>query len=285
MPGKAVAFLNFKGGVGNTTLVANLGHALNLINQSVLLLDLDPQFNLSQLLINADNRKLLEQKGKTAVRLFRYTHDTRLPASAADYDAPAPNNIVHNLKRGERNKPLLDIVCGSFDLTYTLINRRPDDRLVGRRMFEEFIAFTRDHYDFVLIDLNPGISPITNEVMRLCDHIVVPVRPDRYSYTGLKLVHSYMKDMEPAKTAKHTVCLTVLNGMPLEVTNSVSQIERNVRGVFGDSVLTTTIPFSDALAAKHNTVGSVFDRSDFLYADVKVRLQEAASEIKARCEI
>ena len=80
---RSVAIMNMKGGVGKSTLAANFGwYAAHERDRRVLLVDLDPQFNLSQYILGAQGyEKLLDQKRPTVEALFRDTHAPGRPAS------------------------------------------------------------------------------------------------------------------------------------------------------------------------------------------------------------
>lgn len=79
MPAPVLAVLNMKGGVGKTTISAHVSREIfEMKVASVLLVDLDPQYNLTQQLIARDVYNTLVEKHKTVLRLFE-------PAPAADF--------------------------------------------------------------------------------------------------------------------------------------------------------------------------------------------------------
>jgi chromosome partitioning protein len=79
MPGPVIAVLNLKGGVGKTTLAAHVFRELFVAERlSILLVDLDPQYNLSQQLLAPPAYDMLVSQEKTALRLFE-------PAPVSDF--------------------------------------------------------------------------------------------------------------------------------------------------------------------------------------------------------
>src|SRR5262245_5703180 len=96
--GKVLAFINFKGGVGKTTLAASIGRAFVIPRPlKVLIIDLDPQFNLTQLLLTRKMYEDAERDGRIAARLFRYAMNSIPASSQATAGAPDPARVVCNV--------------------------------------------------------------------------------------------------------------------------------------------------------------------------------------------
>lgn len=183
MGGKVVSFINMKGGVGKTTLCIGIGEYLaNYCNKKVLFIDLDPQFNTTQSLVNEFN---LEDEyisnysegtnQKTVMRLFE-TQQT----IAKRLDLPKPDDILVYLNNN------MDLLPGTIDL---ILVETDKDGSKAKKV-KKFIQSNnlKNKYDFIFIDCPPTISVYTDAALIASDFYLVPIRIDRYSILGIKLL-------------------------------------------------------------------------------------------------
>lgn len=183
MSGKVVSFINMKGGVGKTTLCIGIGEYLaNYCNKKVLFIDLDPQFNTTQSLVNEFN---LEDEylsnysegtnQKTVMRLFE-TQQT----IAKHLDLPNPEDILVHLNDN------MDLLPGTIDL---ILVETDKDGSKAKKV-KKFILNNnlKDQYDFIFLDCPPTISVYTDAALIASDFYLVPIRIDRYSILGIKLL-------------------------------------------------------------------------------------------------
>lgn len=185
--GTVISVINMKGGVGKTTLCIGIADYLADNNNSVLLIDADPQFNATQAMIDLyknntsygdsdddDNfytMDILKNK-KTIYKLFTPQVDM-----SHSYTTPKSNEIIVNLKEN------LDILCG--DLNLVLVNQVNDNRFVKRiRNFIEDNKL-RDKYDYIFIDCPPTLTIYTDSALMASDYYLIPNRIDRYSIVGI----------------------------------------------------------------------------------------------------
>ena len=183
MGGKVVSFINMKGGVGKTTLCIGIGEYLaNYCNKKILFIDLDPQFNTTQSLVNEFN---LEDEyisnysegtnQKTVMRLFE-TQQT----IARRLDLPKPDDILVHLNEH------MDLLPGTIDL---ILVETDKDGSKAKKV-KKFIQNNnlKSEYDFIFIDCPPTISVYTDAALIASDFYLVPIRIDRYSILGIKLL-------------------------------------------------------------------------------------------------
>lgn len=171
-----VSMMNMKGGVGKSTLAANLGwYGAVRRDLSVLLIDLDPQFNLSQYVLGVTEfEKLLEKQQPTVEALFRQPVQGK----------PGPNiaELVHVAKEWEDGS-CLHLVPASLELAWTM--RLALDR---PHVLRDQVDDIRHLYDIIIIDCSPTESILTTAAYFASDYIVVPVKPEFLSTIGLPLL-------------------------------------------------------------------------------------------------
>lgn len=181
--GKVISVINMKGGVAKTTLCLSMGEYLaDYMNNRVLFIDLDPQFNLTQSLMNMFDKEdeyinnySSEDKNKTVMKLF-------LPRQtlSSTINIPKKEELIIKLNNN------IDIVCGTIDLI--LVDSDNDG--VKVKKVKKFIEENnlRNEYDFIFIDCPPTITVYTNAAIIASDYYLVPNRIDRYSILGIKLL-------------------------------------------------------------------------------------------------
>lgn len=179
------ALVNMKGGVGKSTIAANLGwYCAQRRNKRVLLVDLDPQFNLSQYILGVAGYEAIVNAGhKTTLHIFEQF--TPSVVSGAPKTELNPSDVIKNV-RTWRDGSIMDLVPSHLDLAWTLKNPHAKERLLN-----DFLDETRGNYDLILIDCPPTESMLTTAAYLASDYILVPVRPEFLSTIGLPLlVHS-----------------------------------------------------------------------------------------------
>lgn len=199
MPGyraPVVAMLNVKGGVGKTALSANMFGCLHEEHRkSVLLIDLDPQHNLTQLLLDEKAIEVRWEIGISVLSAFERSPVNGFPDPSVEFlsvnpqpPLATPEQLRFALKPAVPGEPRLDLILGNFAVVrYNLVT---DQRILDalRKNFLSFIEAAQREYDLVVLDINPGSSFLTDVALTAATHIVSPVRPDRYSRYGLKLL-------------------------------------------------------------------------------------------------
>lgn len=156
--GKVLSISNHKGGVGKTTSTINIGAGLNKLGKKVLLIDLDPQANLSQSLglINQERTIYGALKGEYKLE---------------------PVSVLKGL----------DVVPSTLDLSGAEIELSSEP---GREyILKELIDNIRDSYDFIIIDSPPSLGLLTINSFTAADEIIIPLQAQFLAMQGLaKLV-------------------------------------------------------------------------------------------------
>ena len=169
--------INLKGGVGKTTIVALLSRYAARCGLKVLAVDLDPQANLSQALMNLlEYKQFMEGGEPSIVELFN-----GITPPSKDKPAPSPLKAEEVVKKiNER----LYLLPSRFDFSHHLIGSvKPDERILAR-----FIGQDMQDMDIILIDCAPTESILTRTAYHASRHIIVPVRSEFFSTIGFPLL-------------------------------------------------------------------------------------------------
>jgi len=180
---KRVVIFNHKGGVSKTTSIYNIGWMLSK-SHKVLVVDADPQCNLSSLILGEEFEKYYledatkQQNIKDGVQVA--FSGKPFPIQAVDCFSPARALSLH-LLAGHANLSEYDAAL-TFAQTNAIATLQ---NLPGA--FSELIKLTENKYsiDYTLIDLNPGLSAINQNLFLSAHAFVVPTNPDPFSVMAI----------------------------------------------------------------------------------------------------
>lgn len=187
MTAKTIVLFNHKGGVSKTTTTFNLGWTLTQKGKRILLVDGDPQCNLTSLMMGdffddyytSDETK--EQNIKDAVKVA-FEGKPRPIEAINCFVSPSNDDLLiipGHMDLSEYDSAL-SLALTSNNAITTLQN------LPGS--FYELIRLCAEKYsvDYVLIDMNPGLSAINQTLFIMSDGFIVPTNPDPFSVMALK---------------------------------------------------------------------------------------------------
>lgn len=182
-----IAFANHKGGCGKTTAVGNLGGALGEMGERVLLIDADPQANLSELFGISDERALGTRLEDALI--VRRSQPPTLWSERIDEDG------AHTaLACGVRMLP-----C-SEELAQTVADHTAEPDFAYR--LRDLVERYRAEFDWILIDTPPGIQPLTSMAMLAADWVLVPARPADFDVGGAvkvaDFIETHIAELNPA---------------------------------------------------------------------------------------
>lgn len=163
--GKIISLLNHKGGVGKTTSTINIGAGLVELGKKVLLIDLDPQANLTLSL-----------------------------------GVPRQPVTIYEAIRGESDldpytvKPGLDVVISTLDLSSAemeLITEAGREYIL-REIFEPL----REDYDYIIIDCPPSLGLLTLNALTASDYVIIPLQTQFLAMQGLAKIKQVIQKVK-----------------------------------------------------------------------------------------
>jgi chromosome partitioning protein len=204
MSGKILTMINFKGGVGKTTISVNLaGCLVKEHNKRVLLIDFDPQSNSSIWLLGEPKWKLVNKREsirKTATSLFtgEFTPDSILAPYTDSTGNYLPDLFI--LPASYHMIRLEDAILQNCNKKKLDNKYRPGDEY---RFLAKYVDELRRDFDFIIIDCPPNLYNVTRNSLCHSDYVAIPSIPDTLSTLGLKLmIHEMEKVVAPLVQSK-----------------------------------------------------------------------------------
>ncbi len=192
MVARVIATINLKGGVGKTTTTAALAEFMAAdFGQRVLLIDLDPQTNLTTMMVGEERWQELNELGWTLATLFRKAVDP----SAPDFDLEKA--LQRNVSSVKTVKGV-DLLASSLDLMDIqegLSHQQYADPVSTRpiEVLSSAIAPIAGDYDYILVDCPPNLGMLTLNGLRLADGYIIPTIPDILSTYGIPQLQARVK--------------------------------------------------------------------------------------------
>ncbi len=191
-----VSVINYKGGVGKTTMTANLGAELAFRGNKVLLVDLDPQASLTFSFYRPDVWEAELADGCTLLSWYGSVVEPGPPNPLDQYVVTPPevNRLVQDSGNTSGRLDLLASHLGlidvDLDFAYQLGGSRfqqgsPSFLRIYRSLADALAGDAFHEYDYVLVDCAPNFTMVTRTGIVASDHLLVPAKPDYLSTMGI----------------------------------------------------------------------------------------------------
>ena len=218
--GRVISFANQKGGVAKTTTTLNLGVALSEQGLKVLLVDLDPQGNLTM------------SQGLNPDTIERSMFDVlvhRLPI----------DEVIHHVE--------VDLAVSSIDLAGAELAL---SSMIGReRALEKALAPVRDSYDYVLIDTPPSLGLLTINALVASNGVIVPVQCEYLSLRGLVQLENTLsmirENLNPS-VGIEGILPTMFDSRTLHSREAVEILQENFGELVFDTKIRKTVRYAEA---------------------------------------
>jgi len=196
---RVISVVNYKGGVGKTTLTANLGAELANRGKRVLLVDLDPQCSLTHSFYSTNEYQARIRPKQTLKHWFD-SFDGGVPlASLAEFVVKPPEvNFEIQGSGGQLSLLASDILLFRLDLDAARIaaNSDVDLELFRRRraLLDALSERTFPPFDYVLLDCPPNFGLLTQAALVASRDVLMPAKADYMSTVGLDTLYSAIHD-------------------------------------------------------------------------------------------
>jgi chromosome partitioning protein len=189
---KIISVINYKGGVGKTSLTANLAAELAWQGKRVLMLDLDPQTSLTFSFIRpTDWEKNFAQSRTIQTWLERYETPNPISLSSLIYTPKRAAKALNGRGKLDLISSHLGLINVDLELATklgggTIAQVKKNFIALHRTLSEGLSTIDQDAYDVILIDCPPNFNIVTKMAIIACDYILVPTRPDYLSTMGIE---------------------------------------------------------------------------------------------------
>ncbi|NTU41775.1 MAG: ParA family protein [Nitrospirales bacterium] len=232
--GKTIVIVNQKGGVGKTTTAINLSASIALAEKDILVIDTDPQGNLTSGL------------GIDKESVGRGLYDVY--AGRASLEEVIVETAI----------PHLHVVPSTVDLLGVELELvQKDER---ERLLLTALSAIKERYRYIFIDCPPSLGLLTLNGMVAADSVIVPVQCEYYSLEGLSLLSRTLRLVRNAFNASLDIEGIILTMHDSRNTLS-RQVEAEVRNHFQEKVYQTMIPRNVTLgeAPSHGKPAILYD--------------------------
>lgn len=227
-----VVFANQKGGVGKTTSVTNVGAFMAESGKRVLLVDFDPQGNLSSGMGVDQNKPGIYE--------------------AISEEADVLSTIQ------ETAQPNLFVIASNINLTGASVELIDQD---NREYFlKKTLEKVKSSWDYILIDCPPSLGILTINGLTAADYVAIPLQCEYFALEGLSLLLQTIKKIQQGTNPDLQIAGIVFT-MYDSRTKLSQEVVHEVSGYFRDKVFRTIIPRNVRLseAPSHSVPVNLYD--------------------------
>ncbi|MEM0348936.1 MAG: AAA family ATPase [Candidatus Caldarchaeum sp.] len=190
--GKVVSFINYKGGVGKTTLAVEISAALAYhYGKKVLLVDADPQTNATFYLMDEEDWENWQNEAGTLKDVFdNFLHDR-----GADVDIKEMIKRDLAVSSMRLHLHLLPSHIELYHIDLKLAGKFGSTGIRPKKFLKTALESIRNDYDYIIIDCPPNLNLVTQNSIVASDSIVIVLKPEYLSTIGIALILRVIKEI------------------------------------------------------------------------------------------
>lgn len=254
-----ISIVNQKGGVGKTTTTFNLATALVRQNKKVLVVDLDPQANLTM--------------------CMGISNPDALPFTISDvFDEYIQDTATIEIKQLICSSENVDIIPSSILLAG--VERILPNADAKEFALQSFLSKLKNQYDYILIDCMPSLGDLTVNALTASDSVLIPVQAHYLSAKGLEMLVATVQRVK-RRLNKSIVYKGIVITMVNERLNFTKAILNDMNESYGKhiKIFNTRIPQSTR-AVEHTATGKSIYEFDSK-CKVSLAYEDLAKEVLA----
>ena len=226
---KIVVLFNHKGGVGKTTTTFNLGWSLAELGFKTLIVDADPQCNLTAYCLGLDSQKKIDlfYEKKDNDNVFNAIKPTIMQGKS--FNSVEPTDTQHkNLKLAAGNILMseMDIFC-AMGMVSDNVYQAPNMKYVG--LFNTMVRETarKKDFDIVLIDMSPSSGAFNRSILMGSDYFIIPTYPDFFCYQAIEYLSTQLQKWQ--ESFKRFRNQEIINCLPKKLPKMLGIISQRYR--------------------------------------------------------
>ena len=261
-----ISVMNLKGGVGKTTVSSQVfGTWQSTLGGRTLLIDLDPQYNLTQTFFDMEHADASSARDKSVISLFErsrlHAYDTTSPAeswstiSTEPFEPIARDALTHDILSGDAAPGgRLDLISGQFEISKYAFAPSPEALAIVGANFRRMIDYYRSEYDLIVFDTNPNATFLTRCALEAADRVLTPMHPDVYSLRGVKLLNQVIQEqISPEKRPDLSVLFNTVGRAEqsnFEADARNGDYNKQANFALSDALLSSALPRSGHLVVR-----------------------------------
>ena len=229
---RIISLINNKGGVGKTTSCLNIGVALGLKGKKVLLVDIDPQANLTNKFIRN-------------IATIQYTIKDLLEGNIEDVTKVINYNVATNIDLLPSN----NLLNGTEEI---IISKKARENLL-KRILEPI----KNNYDYILIDNPPSLNLLVDNSLTASTEAIIPIAPEYDALTGTTTIIKEMHEIKQYLNNNLRLTGVIITKYDERTNNDkeiAEAIKQNFKGLNYNTIIRTNVKIKDATNNHTNVI-------------------------------